>query len=224
MERTPLFHRLTEAVTNGDAKSVQKTAREALSAGIDPLEAVEKGLRPGLNVVGERFGKGECFLPELVMSAEAMQAGMQILQPALKNAIQQQKSRGKVIIGSVAGDIHDIGKNIVKVLLEAHGFDVVDLGVDVSDQQFVQAVQDWQPDVLGLSALMTTTMLHQKSVIEALTSAGLRSKIRVMVGGAVVTRDWARKIGADAHGIDAADAVDKAKALVSRDRQPGREG
>lgn len=214
MQETTRFHQLTEAVIHGDKDAVERMAQEALAAGVDPLEAIEKGLRPGLDAVGERFGKGECFLPELVMGAEAMQAGLRVLQPALKGATERQKAKGTVVLGSVAGDVHDIGKNIVKALLEARGFTVVDLGVDVSDERFVRAVQEWKPNILGLSALMTTTMLHQRSAIEALTRAGLREKVKVMVGGAVVTREWAQQIGADAHGIHAMDAVEKAEILV----------
>ncbi|NLE76422.1 MAG: cobalamin-binding protein [Chloroflexi bacterium] len=214
METSPVFQQLMQSVIDGDAEATEEAARAALAAGVDALQAIDCGLRPGLDAIGRRFGMGDCFLPELVMSAGAMQAGLRLLQPALQQS-SEQVGKGRVVLGSVAGDVHDIGKNIVAALLEAAGFTVTDLGVDVDDETFVQAVRDLQPKILGLSALMTTTILRQKSIIAALEGAGLRKGVKVMVGGAVVTAEWARQIGADAHGMDAMDAVQKAEQLVT---------
>jgi len=208
------LQQLAAAVTDGDKGAAVEKARAALAAGIEPIAAIEGGLRKGIEAIGDRFGRGEAFLPELVMAAAAMQAGLQVFRPLLKSAPAHASGKGLAVIGSVAGDVHDIGKNIVAALWEAHGFTVINLGVDISDQTFVQKVAELKPHILGLSALMTTTMLRQKAVIEALRESGLRDRIKIMVGGAVVTSEWAHQIGADAYGADAVDAVRKAEALL----------
>ncbi len=215
MSREGILAKLEKGVIEGDAEAVETAAKEAVAAGLDPLDAIENGLAKGVRVVGDGFGKGELFLTDLVAAAEAMKAGLKILKPLILQRSKEVKTLGKVLIGTVAGDIHDIGKSIVASLLFANGFEVIDLGVDVPAEVFIEKVKELQPDILGLSALMTTTMLSQKDVIEGLKRAGIRDKVKVMIGGAATNLDWAREIGADAWAADAVEAVAKAKELVS---------
>ncbi|MEM3018167.1 MAG: cobalamin-dependent protein, partial [Candidatus Bathyarchaeia archaeon] len=161
-------------------------------------------------------GRGEIFLTELLMGAEAMKAGMELINPEIQRQKKELKRVGSMIIGTVAGDIHDLGKNIVSALFSAHGFDVVDLGVDVPDQKFIEKVKELKPDILGLSALMTSTITKQRDIIDLLRSQGIRNKVKVMVGGAAVNEDYAREIGADGYAENANDAVNVAKTLISK--------
>jgi corrinoid protein of di/trimethylamine methyltransferase len=209
-----ILKKLEKGVLNGDPDVVEAVAKEAIAVNIDPLVAIEGGLAKGVKEVGERFGKGELFLTDLVAAAEAMKAGLKILNPLILQQKKETKALGEVVIGTVAGDIHDIGKSIVASLLFVNGFEVVDLGVDVPTDVFVEKVKELKPDILALSALMTTTMLYQKEVIEALKKAGIRGQVKVMVGGGVTTAEWAREIGADAWAADAVEAVERAKELI----------
>jgi trimethylamine corrinoid protein len=206
---------MTDAVIAGVPEKASELATEALRSGIDPLEAIEGGLKPGMDVVGEGFDKGELFIPDLVMSAEAMKAGIAILEPELTKRKQQREVAGHVVIGTVQGDIHDIGKTLVATMLSANGFEVHDLGADVSSQRFVDAVREVNADVVGMSALLTTTMLYQETVILALKEAGLRSQVKVIIGGAPTSRDWAEEIEADGYAENAIEAVKVVKWLVS---------
>jgi trimethylamine corrinoid protein len=215
MNREEVLSKLEKGVLNGDAEAVEAAVKEAMTANIDPLDAVENGLAKGVREVGERFGKGELFLTDLVAAAEAMKAGLKILNPLILRQKKETKTLGKVVIGTVAGDIHDVGKSIVASLLFVSGFEVIDLGVDVPTDVFVEKVKELKPDILALSALMTTTMLCQREVIEALKKAGIRNHVKVMVGGGVTTFEWAKEIGADAWAADAVEAVEKAKGLLS---------
>jgi len=215
MSREEILAKLEKGVIDGDGEAVEMAAKEAVAVGLDPLDAIENGLAKGVRVVGDGFGKGELFLIDLVAAAEAMKAGLKILKPLILQHKKEVKTLGKVVIGTVAGDIHDIGKSIVASLLFANGFEVIDLGVDVPTEVFIEKVKELQPDILGLSALMTTTMLSQKDVIESLKKAGIRDKVKVMIGGAATNLDWAKEIGADAWATDAVEAVAKAKELVS---------
>ena len=210
-----LLEQLSNSVIEGNSEAAKKAARMALEAKLDPVEAIDKGLAKGLKEVGQRFEKGEMFLMHLILSGEAMKAGLQILKPEILKQKKQFGAVGKVLIGTVEGDIHDIGKSIVSALLTADGFDVVDLGVDIQNQVFIEKVKEVKPDILCLSALMTTTRPKQKEIIEALKKSGVRDKVKVMVGGATVTPEWAEEIGADAYGEDAVGAIRKARELMT---------
>lgn len=210
-----LLDALTAAVLAYDVKQVQSLTRHVVAQSYDPLRALEDGLGRGLRQVGAMFGRREAFLPELVIAGEAMKAGLAILEPEL-HAGQARSRWGTFLIGTVAGDIHDIGKVIVSALLIADGFEVIDLGVDVPTATFITAVQQHQPAILGLSALLSTTIPMQGEVIEALQQAGLRDQVKVMIGGAAVTPGWADQIGADAYAKDAVEAVQLAKHLLTR--------
>ncbi|MGY0288733.1 MAG: cobalamin B12-binding domain-containing protein [Candidatus Methanodesulfokora washburnensis] len=202
-----LFNRLKEAVTNGDSEEVSKLCERVIETGIDPLEAIEKGLVAAILELGDKWERGEAFLADLVAAADAMKAGISVLKNELAKSGKNIEYRGKVVIGTVEGDIHDIGKTLVGTLLETAGFEVIDLGADVPRQKFVEAVRQYNPDIVGMSALMTTTMLEQKETIEAIKQAGLRDKVKIIVGGAPTTDDWAKKIGADGWAPSAMSAV-----------------
>jgi corrinoid protein of di/trimethylamine methyltransferase len=211
-----LLEALTAAVLEYDVERVQTLTQQVVAEGYDPLRALEDGLGRGLRRVGVLFGRREAFLPELVIAGEAMKVGLAILEPELRAGQVARSGRGTFLIGTVAGDIHDIGKVIVSALLIADGFNVIDLGVDVPTPTFIAAVQQHHPDILGLSALLSTTIPMQGKVIEALQQAGLRDRVKVMIGGAAVTPTWADQIGADAYAKDAVEAVQLAKHLLAR--------
>jgi trimethylamine corrinoid protein len=175
---------------------------------------IEAGLKAGMNVVGEQFASGELFIPDLVMSGEAMKAAIAVLEPALKAGQQRRDVVGRVVIGTVQGDIHEIGKTLVATMLAANGFEVRDLGVDVPPEKFVEAVRDMDANLVGLSSLLTTTMIHQETVIQALKEAGLREHVKVMIGGAPTSAEWAEEIEADAFAPNANEAVRVARFLV----------
>ncbi len=211
-----LLRSLTDAVTGYDVDAAVKLAEEVLKAGVDPVDAIQKGLAKGVRTVGDRFAAGEAFLTELMIAAEAMKQAMAILEPAIpKRAKAAKRALGKIVIGTVEGDIHDIGKSIVGTMLTVAGFEVVDLGVDVPVMKFIEKTKEVEPDIIGMSALMTTTMVKMKDVIKILDADGLRKKVKVMVGGAPTSKEWAREIGADAHGGDAMEAVEVAKKLIA---------
>jgi len=205
---------LSEAVLNRDPKSAELAARGAVREGIDPLEAIEKGLIPGITRVGDNYQSGQFFLPDLVMGGEAFKAGIKILEPELLKLRIKRKSAGTVVLGTVAGDIHSIGKDIVAILLTANGFDVQDLGVDVPVKRFIESVRALKPDILGMSALLSTTIPVQRDVIKALEAEGLRDKVKVIIGGAATSELWSSEIGADAWAPTAVAAVKKAKELM----------
>ncbi|MFQ6016528.1 MAG: corrinoid protein, partial [Anaerolineae bacterium] len=209
-----LFEQMIQSIIDGEDEEAARLAQEAVSRGISPLEAINEGFSKGILEVGERFAKGIFFLPEIVMGAEAMKAAISVLEPELLRRKEERQSLGLAVAGTVAGDIHDIGKNLVCTLLTASGFDVINLGVDVSTDTFVKEVRERQPDLLLLSALITTTMVNQRSVIQALKEAGIRDKVKVMVGGAPVTSSWAEEIEADGYAENATEAVKVAKWLV----------
>jgi len=214
MAHDELFIRMTQAVIDGEKERAIELAQEVLHLEIPPLEAIDKGYIVGIQKVGELFEKGDFFLPELVMGAEAMQAALAVLEPELKKRQEERERLGTAVAGTVEGDIHEIGKRLVCTMLVANGFDVLDLGPDVAAETFMEKVRALKPDLLLLSALMTTTMPEQRSVIEALKGAGLRDRVKVMVGGAAVSPSWAQEIGADGYAENAIEAVGVAKGLV----------
>ncbi len=209
-----LFEAMAQSIIEGEAEEAERLARLAIEQGIEPVEAINKGYVIGLDEVGEQFGCGEMFLPDLVQAAEAMKAAVAVLEPEMARRGSSRQILGKVVIGTVEGDIHDIGKTLVATMLSASGFQVYDLGVSVPVQKFVDKAGEVGADIVGLSALLTTTMVKQKKIIEDLAGAGLRPQVKVMVGGAPVTRSWADEIGADGFSEDAMGAVAVAKQLV----------
>ena len=209
-----LFNAMAQSIIDGEPEVARQLAMQALEHGIDPLEAINHGFVVGMNHVGEQFSRGDMFLPDLVIAGDAMKAAVEILEPEMTKRGTLRQTLGKVVIGTVKGDIHDIGKTLVGTMLSASGFQVYDLGVDVPVVQFVEKARQVEADIVGLSALLTTTMVTQKTVIEALDDMGLRPKVKVMVGGAPVTRNWADQIGADGYSEDAIGSVAVAKKLV----------
>lgn len=205
---------LRNSIISGRIDDVEGLVGQAIDRDIAAAEILDGGLIAAMAEVGDHFENGQFFLPEMLVAARAMQTALARLRPKLVEA--DVKARGKVVIGTVQNDVHDIGKNLVAMMLEGGGFEIIDLGVDVSVERFVDAVEQHRPDILGLSALLSTTMLKMKTTIEALTEAGLREQITVMVGGGPVTQDFADRIGADHFVLDAAVAVSKAHAVVSR--------
>jgi len=210
-----LFKRMAQAVIDGDPDEARALAEAALAQGVDPLAAINEGYSAGMDVVGELYSSGEYFLPDLILGGEAMKAALAVLEPALKAGGQERKVLGKVVLGTVKGDIHEIGKALVGSMLSAHGFQVYDLGIDIDAGEFVAKAREYDADIVALSALLTTTMLRQRDVIEHLAEAGLRERVKVMVGGCPVTQAWADEIGADGYAEDAAGAVVVAKRLMS---------
>jgi corrinoid protein of di/trimethylamine methyltransferase len=208
-----IFEKLAQAVIDGEPEDSEELAKEALAAGLDPLEAIDKGLTVGIQEAGELFAEGEYFLPDLVLGAEAMKKALAVLEPALLDS-QEREVLGRVVLGTVAGDMHEIGKTLVGTMLTANGFQVYDLGVDVPVEKFAEKAREVDADILGLSALLTTTMVQQKLVIEALDDMGLLPGVKVLVGGTPVTQSWADKIKADGYAEDAIAAVRVAKMMV----------
>ncbi len=210
---TELLAQITASLVDGDPDATVEGTRQALAAGVEPLTIIGGGLVPGMRIVGDKYSTGEYFLPNLIVSASGMKQAMALLEPELKARRQELKSSGTVVIGTVRGDIHEIGKSLVATMLTANGFEVHDLGVDVPVDAFVSRVRDTNANLVGLSALLTTTMRGQKDVIQALVAAGLRGRVKVMVGGAPVNKKWADEIGADGWAQDAVAAVDLATRL-----------
>jgi len=208
----PDLSRLYEAILNGDHKTSAAITREAIDAHVDAMEIVSRYMVPAMDEVGKRFECEDYFVPELLLSARAMKAALELLRPLL--AAEGARFAGRVVIGTVKGDLHDIGKNIVAAMLEGGGFEVIDLGADVAPQKFVDSVKERNPQLVCLSALLTVTMLSMKTTIEALRDAGVRDSVKVLVGGAPVTPEFAREIGADGFGENATVAVTLARKLL----------
>jgi len=207
-----IFEKIADEVQKGNSEPVEELVKETISQGFPAEKILNEGLVEGMNIVSEKFKNNECFIPEVLVSAKAMTVGLEILKPRL--AETNVKSRGKVVIGTIQGDLHDIGKNIVAMLLQGAGFEVVDLGADVPIEKFVESAKNEKADIVGISALLITTMVNMKAVIESLKNAGLRDNVKVIIGGAPVTRDYANKIEADGYAPDAASGVDVAKSLM----------
>jgi corrinoid protein of di/trimethylamine methyltransferase len=209
-----LYEQMKQAVIDGEVELAEELAAKGLKAGLPPAEILDSGFVKGIEEVGDLFGRGEFFLPELVQGAEAMKAAVAVLQPELDRSKAGRRTLGVALAGTVAGDIHEIGKTIVCSMLSAAGFTVTDVGCDVPVETFVSKVQEVKPDLLLLSALLTTTMPNQQKTIEALKEAGLRANVKVMIGGAPTTRAWADEIGADGYAEDAIEAVATAKEIL----------
>jgi 5-methyltetrahydrofolate--homocysteine methyltransferase len=208
-----VFEEISEKLQRGKAKDVAALVTAALEAGEKPETVLNEGLIAGMNIVGEKFKKAEVFVPEVLVAARAMNAGLKVLQPALKNA--GVKPVGKAVVCTVKGDMHDIGKNLVKMMIEGQGIECIDLGVDVDPEKVVSAVKESGAELVCLSALLTTTMTAQRDVIEALKAAGIRDQVKVMVGGAPVTQQFADEIGADCYTLDAASAAQAARSFFA---------
>lgn len=211
-----LFAAMRQSVIDGASDRAVEAARRALASGVNPLEAIEKGFVPGMDYVGAQFAKRAMFFPDLVMAGEAMKAGVAAIEPELQRQGAHRQFSGKVVLGSARGDIHEIGKSLVGILLTANGFQVYDLGTSVTPESFVAKAREVDADIVGVSALLTTTMAGQRAVVQAFEHNGLRPRVQIIVGGAPVTRGWAEEIGADGYAPDAVAAVALAKSLMEK--------
>jgi 5-methyltetrahydrofolate--homocysteine methyltransferase len=209
-----IFAAMRQSVIDGDAAASAALAESALADGVPPLDAIERGFVPGLSYVGEQFGLGELYLPDMMLAARAMQKAIDLLEPEMARLNTSRSVVGRVVIGTVKGDIHEIGKNLVGMMLSTSGFEVHDLGVDVAPESFIDAAREHNADLIGVSALLTTTMAGQRTVVEALAAAGMRPQVKVMVGGAPASESWATEIGADGYSEDAIGAVALARRLM----------
>lgn len=214
MAGSDYFNKVAQMVVECDKDACIRLIKEGLDKKIEPLEILEKGLSQGIKKVGDDFGSGKSFLPELIGAADVMKDGVAILDERIKSEGKSRKSQGKIVIGTVKGDIHDIGKSVVAAVLQANGYDVVDLGTDVEDSKFVKAAQEQNADCVAMSSLLTLTIQNMGTVIQKLKEAGIRNRVKIIVGGAPVTQEFADEIGADAFGHDAADAVNKMRMLL----------
>jgi 5-methyltetrahydrofolate--homocysteine methyltransferase len=213
---------LARALILGDRETVARKTQEGLDRALDPRDLIFRGLIPGMDVVGEKFRRNEYYVPQVLLSARAMYAGLDLLKPLITGAARAGDHLGVVVIGTAQGDLHDIGKNLVAMMLEGAGFRVINLGRDVAPEKFVAAVREHGAGIVGISALMTTTMPGMKRTIDALVKAGLRDRVKVMVGGAPVTQAFADEIGADGYAKDSTLAVAKARALLGVEEQVAR--
>jgi corrinoid protein of di/trimethylamine methyltransferase len=219
MSREEIISQLAQAVIDGEPEDAVELARQALDQGLDPLVCINQGLTAGINRVGELFASGEYFLPDLIIGGEAMKAALAVLEPALAGN-QEREVLGRVVLGTVQGDLHEIGKTLVGTMLTANGFLVTDIGIDKPATDFVSAVRETNANLVGASALLTTTMPEQQKIIEELKEAGLRDQVMVMIGGAPITQGWAEEIGADGYAEDAIGAVALAKRLAGVSQGP----
>jgi 5-methyltetrahydrofolate--homocysteine methyltransferase len=207
-----MLEKISRALIEGDGESIADLTHDALDEGLSAQEILDRGLMPGMDYVGDEFKAGRMFVPEVLLSARTMKGSMKVLEPLLAEA--EVKAAGRIVIGTVEGDLHDIGKNLVGMMCEGAGFEVRDLGADVGADQFLDAIKDFGPDIVGMSALLTTTMRAMGHTIKAIEEAGLRDQVKIMVGGAPVTADFAEQIGADGTATSAPAAVDRAKELL----------
>jgi len=216
---TDTLSAMRQSIIDGAPDTASNLAQQAIAAGLAPIDAINNGYVPGMHDVGEQFAKGQMYLPDMMASAEAMRAALAVLDPELRKLGTERPKAGVVVLGTTKGDIHEIGKILVGTLLTAHGFQVHDLGVDVAGEKFAAKAREVNADIVGVSALLTTTMRNQRTVVEALEKAGLRSQVKVMVGGAPVTRRWAEEIGADGYAANDMSAVTLAQELMQQKLQ-----
>ena len=214
-----LYKQMAQCIIEGESEIAIELAKKSIERGLHPLDTITKGFVVGVNYIGDQFGAGEAFLPELVMAGEAMKAAVAVLEPELLKLGEAREMMGRVVLATVEGDIHEIGKTLVGTMLSASGFEVTDLGVDQPADKIIGKALEIDAQIIGMSALLTTTMVRQREVIEELDKEGLRPRIKVMVGGAPITRDWAAKIKADGYSEDAVGAVKLAKELVGKSDQ-----
>ena len=217
MNEATVFKKLTDAVINGEEEEVIELVRIVIEEKYNPLKAFNYGLVKGIRILGERFEKGEIFLPGLVVGADAMRAGNSLLNKEIIKAGLEKKNLAKVVIGTVEGDIHDIGKTLVSTMLSVNGFEVIDLGINNTSEQFIEVVRKEKADIVGLSSLLTTTMTYMSEVIKNFEKVGLRDKVKIIVGGAPVSEEFANQIGADGYGYNAQQAVEVAKQLIKNE-------
>ena len=213
-----IFEKIYSAIVNRDREKAIDLSKEIVEKGIDPVQAIEQGFKRGMEKIGDLFADLEIFIPDMISAADIMNEGLAILRPYLKIK-GEEMLYGKILLGTIQGDVHEIGKNIVKVLLEGSGFEVIDLGRDVDVLTFIDKYQELNPDIIGISALMTTTMVNIPRVIENLKTLGIREEVKIMVGGAPVLPEWAEEIGADGYGNNAREAVEVAKKLLREKRE-----
>ncbi|SPF49081.1 Dimethylamine corrinoid protein 1 [Candidatus Desulfosporosinus infrequens] len=214
------FSELSNAVIEGDEEQVQVLTKKAIAVKVDPLAIINEGLIGGMNVVGQRFKVNDMYVPEVLMSARAMNAGVELVKPLLAGG--KLTNKGTVVIGTVKGDLHDIGKNLVGMMLECSGYKVIDLGVDVSPEEYMTAIEENDGKILGLSALLTTTMLAMKTTIDEFIAKGMRNDVKVIIGGAPISQEFADQIGADGYAKDAAEAVDLVGRLLRNSKLVAR--
>lgn len=222
MEKNEILTKLADGVISGDEDAVKGAAGDAVKAGIDPVLAITDGLAKGIKVIGDKFHKFEIFLPEVMLAADAMKAGVGVLKPHISAERAKETISGKVVIGTAFGDIHDIGKNLVAVMLEVNGFEVYDMGTDCPSTKFIEKAKEVGADIIAISSLMVTSMYYQRDVLQYLKDMNIKDKYWVMIGGGPVTPDWAIKIGADGYGRFASDAVEVAKILMERGKEVKR--
>jgi corrinoid protein of di/trimethylamine methyltransferase len=214
-----VLHRLSDAVTSFDTEAAVAAAKEAVALKMDPVKAIEEGLAKGLREIGDKFENGELYLPHLIMGADALEAAVKVLEGGMGGGSLDSMSKGSVVIGTVEGDIHDLGLRIVASMLRANGFKVYDIGFNKKSVEFIEKAKEANADIIAVSSLMTTTMPFMKDLIEALQAAGLRDRFLVVVGGGPVTERWSKEIGADGYGRDAAEAVRAATELMAKKRK-----
>ena len=207
------FEELSKSVISGNLAKVKKVTQALIDEGVSPLDIINQGLIAGMSIVGARFKNGEMYVPEVLVAARSMRAGIEMVQPLI--AAGEMPSAGRVLLGTVKGDLHDIGKNLVGMMLESRGYTVINAGIDVSPEKFVEAIKEHNPDILAMSALLTTTMLNMKDTIEFMKEEGLRDQVKVIVGGAPISHDFADEVGADGFAPDAASAVDLCNRLLA---------
>ena len=212
-----MYDAMAKSVMDGEVEDAKGLAHKAIAEDIDPLDAINNGYVVGINVIGEKFSNGQCFLPELVMAGEAMKSALSVLEPEMEKRGTERKVLGNVVLATIQGDIHDIGKTRVGIMLSSNGFRVYDMGVDVNIETIIQQAKETNADIVGASALLTTTMINQRTLIERLVETRLRDQVKVMVGGAPVTREWADEIGADGFSEDAIGAVAVAKQILGQE-------
>jgi len=217
MEKRQILEKMRDAVVDKDVEGVIKVVKEGISIGIDPLDAIQRGLIQGMKIVGEKWGKGEFFLADVICAADSVNNGMKLLNEKIKESGREVPKKGSIVIGTVFGDIHSIGKDLLATMLKVSGFEIHDLGTDVHPMKFVEKAQDIKADIIAISCLLSPSLYYQRDVITYLKDMGIKDKIRVMIGGGAVTQDWVKEIGADGYANEAQHATEVAELLMEKD-------